>query len=740
MRKERLIGKERYAGYLLIFMQGLIIALLTIFFLNQHYIAAWQSYPQSNEAMTFYLKNVGSDKQQDTQNFLLATADMQDLFIVRMDSILDNDGSTQGYTFGIYGNAENQETELSFLTENILTAADLNELLASDNLDSTLGVETGSINSIGNIPSFRFYEHIVLKQLPGLFEDSQIVNGTYTILGLDNETEQQSFLEGLADVSGLDVNGLLESSGGNITNNLIMRDILFAFLAAQIFLNAVFFVVIAMKSLPKQGKLTLLGWSRIAFAKEVLGGFFLMSVIDIPVLMLANALIAGWGGFSLPVLGCYLAAACINVLILLAELGLSAFVIVIVKPLDAIRGRIPKKALYVLGILAYLIVSVGLVFCGGYIDQPISSISENAKLAQRWEAVSQYQLLSSISVGQDADTFSGRSKKLDQDLYNWYSSIADTPGVYMIQTNYYDTEILETWQSNSTYSSIPNEPVWLFSMSPNYLETLGVTINADALVAAKNGTRLYLIPSTLPDGEKEQISGWLQERDTKSLSDGDIQTAFTQNPTFLFIEYEPSQSFFTWTTNDRSSIETDMPIIYVATPQNMKYTETESLKASGFNGYIKFADMQTAMKCTNTDILSNYNLTDNDLKFVDVHNYIDGLQKELGTTLMWFGIVFVMLMLILIGLLLTLATVFRIVNQEKINVKKFMGFSFLQMYRKPIILLSILIILELIAMLVIGSKFGLLLVLMVSAIQVIIFVKYMTHNEIKNVLIAFKGE
>ena len=106
-----------------------------------------------------------------------------------------------------------------------------------------------------------------------------------------------------------------------------MRDILFAFLVAQIFLNAVFFVVIAMKSLPKQGKLTLLGWSRIAFAKEVLGGFFLMSVIDIPVLMLANALIAGWGGFSLPVLGCYLAAACINVLITVKEFEIFALLI-----------------------------------------------------------------------------------------------------------------------------------------------------------------------------------------------------------------------------------------------------------------------------------------------------------------------------------------------------------------------------------------------------------------------------
>lgn len=740
MRKEKLIGKERCAGYLLIFMQGLIITLLVIFILNQHYIAVWQSYPQSKQAMTFYLKNVGTDKQHNTQNFLLAAADMQDLFIVRMDSILDNDGSMQGYKFGIYGNAEKQGTELTFLTENILTSADLNELLASDNLDSTLGVETGSINSIGNIPGFRFYEHIVLKQLPSLFKDSQTVNGTYTILGLDNEKEQQGFLEELADVCGLDVNTLLESGGGNITNNLIRRDILFAFLAAQIFLNTIFFVVIAMKSLPKQGKLALLGWSRISFAKEVLGGFFLMSVIDIPVLMSANVLIAGWGAFSLSVLGCCLAAACINVLVLLTELGLSAFVIVIVKPLDAICGRIPQKALYVLGILAYLIVSAGLVFCGSYIDQPIASISENAKLAQRWEAVSQYQLLSSISVGQDADTFSGRSKKLDQDLYNWYSSIADTLGVYMIQTNYYDTEILETWQSNSTYSAIPGEPVWLFSMSPNYLETLGVTINTDALDAAKKGTRLYLLPSVLPDSEKKQISEWLQEKDSRSLSDGDIQTAFTQNPAFLFIEYEPSQNFFTWSINDQDSMETDMPVIYVATPQNMRYTETESLKASGFNGYIKFADVQTAMDCANTDILSNYNLTDNGLKFVDIHNYIDGLQKKLGTTLMWFGMVFVMLLLILIGLLLTLATIFRIINQEKINVKKFMGFSFLQMYSKPIILLSLLIILEFAAMLVIRSKFGLLLVLMVSVIQIIIFVKYMTRNEIKNVLIAFKGE
>uniref|UniRef100_UPI004056DDF6 hypothetical protein n=1 Tax=Agathobacter sp. TaxID=2021311 RepID=UPI004056DDF6 len=277
-------------------------------------------------------------------------------------------------------------------------------------------------------------------------------------------------------------------------------------------------------------------------------------------------------------------------------------------------------------------------------------------------------------------------------------------------------------------------------MSPNYIENLGVTIPADTLLSAQNGTRLYLLPSTLPEEEKRQISEWLQERDTRSLSDGDIQTAFTQNPSFLFVEYEPDQHFFTWTTNEGYSTETSTPVIYVATPQNMKYTETESLKASGFNGYIKFADAQTAMSCTDMEVLSRFDLMDNAPQFASVHNHIDGLQKNLTTTLMWFGLVFIMLMLILIGLLLALAAVFRIANQEKINVKKFMGFSFLQMYGKPFLLLSVILVLEFAAMLVMKSKFGLLLVAIVSLVQVVIFIKYMAHNELKNVLAAFKGE
>ena len=740
MRKERLIGKERYAGYLLIFMQGLILALLAVFFLNRQYMDLWRTYPQGSEALTVYLKNVAVEKERGTQNFLLTAAEEQGLFVARMDGILDDRGSSQGYQFGVYGNAENRQAELSFLKESILTCADLKELLASDHSDSTLGVEMGSINSIGEIPNFRFYGHIVVKQLPALIADSQTVNGAYTILGLESDAKQQAFLQGLAGASGLMESELLEAGSGSGTNDLVMRDILFAFLAAQIFLNTVFFVIVAMKSLPKQGKLTLLGWSRLAFAKEILGGFFALSVAAVPALVFSTSVIAGWGTFSPPLLGCYLAAACVNMLVILLELSVSAFVIVIVKPLDAIRGRIPKKTLYGLGIAAYFMISAGLVFCGSYIDQPISYISKNTQLAQRWEAVSEYQLLSSISIGQDAASFSGGSKELDQDLYDWYSSIAGSKGVYIVQTEYYDTGIIETWQDNKTYSSMPNAPLWLFTMSPNYLKSLGVTIPADALLSAQSGTRLYLLPAAMPEEEKNRISQWLQERDTRSLRDGDIQTAFTQDPSFLFVEYEPGQSFFTWTTDEGYGSEASRPVIYVATPQNMKYTETESLKASGFNGYIKFADAQTAMSCTSADVLSGFDLSDNAPQFASVHNYIDGLQKNLETTLMWFGLVFVMLMLILIGLLLALAAVFRIANHEKINVKKFMGFSFPQMYGRPLLLLSVMFALEFAGMLALKSKFGLLLLVIVSLVQVVIFIKYMAHNELKNVLAAFKGE
>ena len=137
--------------------------------------------------------------------------------------------------------------------------------------------------------------------------------------------------------------------------------------------------------------------------------------------------------------------------------------------------------------------------------------------------------------------------------------------------------------------------------------------------------------------------------------------------------------------------------------------------------------------------MSKYNLVDNNLVFSDVNDYIDGLQKELITGIFWLGMSAIILSIILIGILISIATVFRISNQNRLNVEKFMGFSFIKMYQKPLALLVSAIIIESIVMIAVKSKFGLLINSALSVVQLIIFFAYMSRNEIKNILKNFKG-
>ena len=737
MKKISLIGNVRYFGHILIIMQGLLLVLIAIFFMNRQYMEAWQNYPDNPSATTIYLKNIPENIQAQVEQYVLDSADEQQIFILRRDLTLKNDGTPSGYTFGIFGNT-GCASQLTFLSRKIIGPELLEQLLKSESPDSTLGVDTGSINSIADLPGFRFYDTIVIKKLPRLISDSGTVNGTYKILGTD--AQKSAFLDGLAAASGLTTAQLTQNSGGAATDSNFMRDILFVFLAAQVFLNLVFFLVIAVKNLPKQGKLALLGWSRTDFSKAVLGHFLTASVLALIVFVPAGWLLSGWTAFSPALLGGFFAAGVVNIALMTVELIIAAIVILMTRSLDAIRGRIPKKPLYVLGILAYLLISAGVVFCGAYVDQPLNYLSENARLSSQWQSVSGYQILRSISVGQDADAFTGQSNTLDQDLYNWYTSIAGKDGVYLIHTDYYDNELLRRWTDSSIYTHTPDNAFWYYTVSPNYLTQLDIQLSGDLLDAAQRGVRLYLLPDTMDAASRENMAAWLEESAVKSIRPGDIQTAFTKQPSFQFTTYSPKKELFTWSTGADISMTATAPVIYVSTPENMRYFETESLKAVGLESYIKFADAQVMADYVQPAALNEYHLSDNALTFTAVKNYIDGLQKEIGLTLLWFGLVFVVLILILVGLLLTLATIFRIANQEKINVKKFLGFGFWQLYRGPVVLLSGLMVLELGIMAALRSKFGCLLIAVVALLQLVIFMKYMARSEIERLLSAFKGE
>lgn len=740
MKNVSLVGKMRYFANIFIVMQGILLALLTIFLMNNKYMDTWAAYPDDNRKTVVYLRNLSAERSVPIEQYLEETARNQGLFIVRRDILLKNDGSFGGYKAGILGTPADERSGLSFLGQNVLNTEDLKELLVSENQNASIGVDKGSIDSLTELPGFRIGQKIVVKKMEQVIRESNTINGTYSVIGLETEQEQNEFLAGLETVTGMESESLTKQMSGETQDSSFMQLILMILLSVQIALNILFFLAMMVKNLRKQGNLALLGWSRSAFVYGVFGRNFVFAVASIPVIVILGYLISGWKPFSLMLASYFTLAAVVNTVLVSFEMAAASAVVLMTKSLDAIHGKIPARPLYILGILAYFFISIGMIICGSYVDQPLEYLSENSKLSKNWKDVSEYQMLTSFSTGEDTDSFSGQSKQFDQDIYNWYSEIADEEGVYLTKTTFYGERVLMSWKENKVYSSVPESPFWYFAVSPNYLKTMGIIVDEQLLRRAKEGARLYLFPESLKEAEKNQLKGWIEESTVQNLSDGDIQTEFTQNPDFEYADYESNKEYFTWAAATGEETRDRSPIIYVATPENMRYFENESLKATGFNGYIKFIDSETMEKYTRQELLNTYHLSDNKLVFAGTQNYIDGMQKELLLTVAWFGIIFAILLFLLIALLLTLAMIFRMANQEKIYVKKFLGFRFWQIYRGPMILLACIIGIELIFMLMLRSQFGFLLILLVSLLQCIIFFQYMSRNELSRMLLRFKGE
>ena len=163
MKKIRFAGRIRYLGNALALMQGIVIIFITVFFLNEKYMDTWRQYPVSENVLTVYLKNLSEENEDGASGFLMSAADEDQLFIARKDTALKNDGTWAGFVMGVYGNPSGKDVALDFLNESILSEENLMTLLTSPDAESTLGVDQGSIYSVGEIPSFRFYQDAVVK-------------------------------------------------------------------------------------------------------------------------------------------------------------------------------------------------------------------------------------------------------------------------------------------------------------------------------------------------------------------------------------------------------------------------------------------------------------------------------------------------------------------------------------------------------------------------------------------------
>ncbi|MDR1521758.1 MAG: hypothetical protein LBS28_02740 [Streptococcaceae bacterium] len=736
MRRLLPVGKLKYCVYLLIIIQGILLATLTSCFLDQKYKNTWNSYPNNGEYL--YISQVSSVHEEKVSQYLLSEAIKQSLFLVRIENDQEC-GISSKIKIGVEGAFQSNEAEFHFLDQTLLDFHKLMTLFQSKNIKSTLGVAKGSAYCVGELSCLRFGTKVVIEKLSQLIKETHTVNGTYRVVGWKSDQQKQAFIDQLAQMIGNSDKSFLFAQSGNYVNDPFLLKILIAFILLAGFVLLILLMVLAAQTLGSLGKFILLGWSKMSVVYSLFQPFVLVSIGFLPFSVLLGYWLLGTVPFSYSLLSFFILTGMANVFFLLLLCTLVSGILLLIRPIDAIHQRIPQKILYAFGISTYLLIGIGLIVTSSYMDNFFQEWIDNRELYKKWEKVSNYHILGDLSFEKDASSAMGGAKQFDLKFYRWYQAIANRKGVYLIHTMHIDEKILHLWRENQVYDYIPEESFWTYSVSANYLSQLNVSLSKQTLEEVTRGVRLYLLPSNLKGSKRQNMVNYLQESTLKGLQKDDIPTNFNQNQQFCFLNYTPTKGIFHWSTEKATEKITKAPIIYVMTPQNMTFRESESLYSIGLeNNYLKFVDHKTMEQCTEEHFLQKFELSKKKMKFIGIWEYIDGLQKDLLTTTQLLGGIFLFLMLLAVALLLTLAGVFRLANQEKIYVQKFLGFGYWQTYRISIFLLASIVGLELLTVILIHSRLGMIFLGMVGVIQFFVLWKYVTRNEIKQLISYFK--
>ena len=199
--------------------------------------------------------------------------------------------------------------------------------------------------------------------------------------------------------------------------------------------------------------------------------------------------------------------------------------------------------------------------------------------------------------------------------YNWYRQIENDSGVYLLNTSYFSDEVLNIWKEISVYANIPEKAFWYYTVSPSYLKTMNIDVDAKIIEDAQNGVRVFLIPDSYSKEEKNKIADYLREDSERAFGENAprdpkdaIKTVYYEKKEIKFDTYTPTQEYFTYPSEPDVPLTESAPILFICTTNNMTYFESESLFATDINSYIKFENKDIANQHANDDFVEKYNI------------------------------------------------------------------------------------------------------------------------------------
>lgn len=195
-----------------------------------------------------------------------------------------------------------------------------------------------------------------------------------------------------------------------------------------------------------------------------------------------------------------------------------------------------------------------------------------------------YYVIDHFFISEEGDAFQAAFSQLAVDTYNWYESVEGQDGVFILHCDHYDRDLLQTWKDSGIYETVPNDELWYFVVSPNYLESIGFPLSEELRMMAESGVRVYLLPDVLSDDAATTMQAFLEEDALLGLDVPPmIDTVFQREHEIAFASYH-----FDGTLDSVTEGQVANPVILVATSANMKYFESESLIATGAaDSYIK---------------------------------------------------------------------------------------------------------------------------------------------------------
>ena len=196
----------------------------------------------------------------------------------------------------------------------------------------------------------------------------------------------------------------------------------------------------------------------------------------------------------------------------------------------------------------------------------------------------EYYAIDHFCFKEEGKEFEEAFAKTTVDVYNWYKSIEGEDGVYILHSDHYTEDLLDSWRAHKIYDNVPEKGFWYFAVSENYLRDRGYALSEEDSEWIHSGGRLYLLPGSMPEEELEVMKEYLKEEALYGLTgDPMIRTVFELDPKIEYRIYS-----FDGTLETEEDGEINDPVIFVCSSENMKFFESESLIATGKrDSYIK---------------------------------------------------------------------------------------------------------------------------------------------------------